>query len=586
MKRSCRGGNMYNQRYNEWLEKVTPAEKKEMLSMSDNEKKERFSLELAFGTAGMRGELGVGTFRMNIYNIRRATMGLAKYICDLGIAAMKKGVVISYDTRRYSREFALAVAEVLSYYKINSFIFEDVRPVPICSYAIREIGSIAGVMITASHNPKEYNGYKVYGEDGAQMSPEATAVVVKYIKEQKDYFAVPYDEINFDSFEKGAYGKKLNKYTTIISADIDEGYYQELEKLMLSPEIVKAKGKDIKLVYTPIHGSGYIPVTTMFKRMGINAHVVEAQKNPDTEFSTVPAPNPENPKAIAMGIEEGNKIGADVVLGTDPDADRLGVAVRNDEGEFILLTGNQIGIMLLDYIITRRKEKGTLPENAALVKTIVTSTLADRIAEANGVTVFNVLTGFKFIGEKMTEWAETGEYTYIFGFEESFGSLCGTYARDKDAVVASIMFAEMLLYLENKGSSVYKRLMEIMDEYGYYTEKNSAAAYKGLSGMETMANVMAKVRSMDITEVAGEEVLYVADYLSGVIKYANGSIGYTGLPESNVIYLGLEDEQFICIRPSGTEPQLKIYVLVYENTKEKSQAKADKLMDAVKEMLK
>ena len=577
---------MYNQRYNEWLEKVTPAEKKEMLSMSDNEKKERFSLELAFGTAGMRGELGVGTFRMNICNIRRATMGLAKYICDLGIAAMKKGVVISYDTRRYSREFALAVAEVLSYYKINSFIFEDVRPVPICSYAIREIGSIAGVMITASHNPKEYNGYKVYGEDGAQMSPEATAVVVKYIKEQKDYFAVPYDEINFDSFEKGAYGKKLNKYTTIISADIDEGYYQELEKLMLSPEIVKAKGKDIKLVYTPIHGSGYIPVTTMFKRMGINAHLVEAQKNPDTEFSTVPAPNPENPKAIAMGIEEGNKIGADVVLGTDPDADRLGVAVRNDEGEFILLTGNQIGIMLLDYIITRRKEKGTLPENAALVKTIVTSTLADRIAEANGVTVFNVLTGFKFIGEKMTEWAETGEYTYIFGFEESFGSLCGTYARDKDAVVASIMFAEMLLYLENKGSSVYKRLMEIMDEYGYYTEKNSAAAYKGLSGMETMANVMAKVRSMDITEVAGEEVLYVADYLSGVIKYANGSIGYTGLPESNVIYLGLEDEQFICIRPSGTEPQLKIYVLVYENTKEKSQAKADKLMDAVKEMLK
>ncbi|HQC55361.1 MAG TPA: phospho-sugar mutase [Clostridia bacterium] len=576
---------MYNQRYDEWLGKVTPAEREELLGMSDNEKKERFSLELAFGTAGMRGELGMGTFRMNIYNIRRATMGLAKYICDLGKDAMKKGVVISYDTRRFSREFALAVAEVLSYYKVNSFIFEDVRPVPICSYAIREIGTIAGVMITASHNPKEYNGYKVYGEDGAQMSPEATAVVVKYIKEQKDYFAVPYEKIDFDSFEKGAYGKKLNKYTTIISQDIDEGYYQELEKLMLSPEIVKAKGKDIKLVYTPIHGSGYIPVTTMFKRLGINAHVVEAQKYPDTEFSTVPAPNPENPKAIAMGIEEGNKIGADVVLGTDPDADRLGVAVRNDEGEFILLTGNQIGIMLLDYIITRRKEKGTLPKNAALVKTIVTSTLADRIAEANGVTVFNVLTGFKFIGEKMTEWAETGEYTYIFGFEESFGSLCGTYARDKDAVVASVMFAEMLLYLENKGSSVYKRLMEIMDEYGYYTEKNSAAAYKGLSGMETMAKVMAKVRGMSITEIAGEEVLYVADYLSGAVKYANGSIGYTGLPESNVIYLGLEDEQFICIRPSGTEPQLKIYVLVYADTKEKSQAKADKLMAAVKEML-
>lgn len=576
---------MFEIRFKEWLGKVTPEEKKELQSISENEIKERFSLELAFGTAGMRGEIGIGTFRMNTYTVRRATMGLAKYICDLGEKAKKRGVVISYDTRRFSREFALEVAGVLAYYQIKAYIFEDVRPVPICSFAIRKLGAISGVMITASHNPKEYNGYKVYGEDGAQMSPEATEVVVKYIDAQKDYFAVPYVEMDINAFNKQSFGEKLNDYVEVISKDIDEMYFQELENLMLSPEIVKEKGGSIKLVYTPLHGSGYMPVTTMFRRMGIAANVVESQVAPDSEFSTVPAPNPENPKALERGVLEGEKIGADVVLATDPDADRLGVAVRNERGEFVLLTGNQIGVLLLDYIITRRKERGDLPQNAALVKTIVTTTLADRIAHANGVTVFNVLTGFKFIGEKMTEWAKTKEYTYIFGFEESYGSLCGTYARDKDAVVASVMFAEMLLYLESKGSSVYKRLSEIMKEYGYYSEENSSATYKGLSGMETMKNVMKNVRAIAIENIGGEDVLFVADYLSGVVKYADGKIGYTGLPETDAVYFGLKDEQFICIRPSGTEPKLKIYVLVFEDTEEKSRARAKKLMVATKEML-
>lgn len=576
---------MYKERYAEWLSKVDTEERKEMEAFSENDIKERFSLELAFGTAGMRGEIGMGTFRMNKYAVRRASAGLAEYICSLGEEAKSRGVVISYDTRRLSREFALNVAEVLSYYKVKSHIFEDVRPVPICSFAIRELKAVAGVMITASHNPKEYNGYKVYGEDGAQMSPEPTAEVVKYINKHQDYFSVPFTKIPFDLFKKESFGGKLNEFVSVISKDIDELYFNELEKLMLSPEIVKAKGKSIKLVYTPIHGSGYMPVTTMFKRLGINANVVKEQAFPDTEFSTVAVPNPENAATLAMGVAEGDKIGADVVLGTDPDADRLGVAIRNNEGKFILLTGNQIGILLLDYIIRRRKEKGILPKNAAIVKTIVTSTLADRIAQTNGVTVFNVLTGFKFIGEKMTEWAETGEYTYIFGFEESYGSLCGTYARDKDAVVASVMFAEMLLYLENKGSSVYRRLEEIMAEYGNYSENNSSTTYKGLSGMEIMANAMKNLRSMDIKEIGGEKVLSVADYISGDIKHSDGKVTKTGLPQSDVIYLKLEDEQFVCIRPSGTEPKLKIYVLVFDKDKGKSEEKATRIMESAKKLL-
>lgn len=571
-------GGMYKETYNEWLSKVDAIEGMELVLLSESEIKERFTLELAFGTAGMRGEIGIGTFRMNKYAVRRATSGLAQYICTLGEEAKKRGVVISFDTRRYSREFALNVAEVLSYFKVSAHIFEDVRPVPICSFAIRQLNAVAGVMITASHNPKEYNGYKVYGEDGAQMSPGPTEVVVKYIKSQKDYFTVPYKKINLSSFEKGSFGAIIDDYVKVIPQEIDEMYYKELEKLMLSPEIVKEKGRHIKLVYTPIHGSGYIPVTTMFKRLGIAATVVKEQAEPDPEFRTVKAPNPESADTLALGIKEGQRIGADLVLGTDPDADRLGVAVRNNEGNFIILTGNQIGIMLLDYIIQRRKENGTLPKNAAIVKTIVTSTLADRLAKANGVAVFNVLTGFKFIGEKMTEWAESGEYSYIFGFEESYGSLCGTYARDKDAVVASVIFAEMLLYLESKGSSVYQRLQEIMEEYGYYSEKNSSATYKGLSGMETMANAMKDLRKKKIKEIGGQKVLFVADYQSGKVEHFDGKITDTGLPESDVIYLALEDEQFVCIRPSGTEPKLKIYVLVFENNPERSQEKAARIM--------
>jgi phosphoglucomutase len=568
--------------YNAWLKGVSEAERAELVALGGNEKEiaERFARELEFGTAGMRGEVGLGTFRMNIYTVKRATLGLSRYICALGEEAKKQGVVISYDTRRFSKEFAIAAAEVLSSHGIKGYIFEGVRPVPMCSFAVRYYKAKAGIMITASHNPKEYNGYKVYGEDGAQMALEDTAEVVKYIKEITDYFDITSDKIAETDFA-GKDGLALTKYITVIGKTVDDAYYDEILKLV--PDI---KGnKDIKLVYTPIHGSGYIPVTTVFKRLGINAAIVEEQALPDTEFSTVKVPNPENADTLKMGMELGDKIGADVVLGTDPDCDRLGVAVRNNEGNFVLLTGNQIGILLLDYIIEMKKQSGTLPKNAALVKTIVTSTLADRLAESRGVKVFNVLTGFKYIGEKIKQWEESGEYEYLFGFEESYGSLAGTHSRDKDAVVASMLFAAMHMHHESNGISVYQRLIQLFEEFGYYAECNSSTEYKGLGGMEFMAGIMAKLRSLAIKDFAGYKIVYTADYLSGVIRYTDGRVDKTSLPATDAVYYGLEEGQFVCIRPSGTEPKLKIYVLVFDRSAARSGVKAAAIMEAVKSLL-
>jgi len=576
------GGRKMSDIYNAWLKGVSEAERAELVALGGNEKEiaERFARELEFGTAGMRGEVGLGTFRMNIYTVKRATLGLSRYICALGEEAKKQGVVISYDTRRFSKEFAIAAAEVLSSHGIKGYIFEGVRPVPMCSFAVRYYKAKAGIMITASHNPKEYNGYKVYGEDGAQMALEDTAEVVKYIKEITDYFDITSDKIAETDFA-GKDGLALTKYITVIGKTVDDAYYDEILKLV--PDI---KGnKDIKLVYTPIHGSGYIPVTTVFKRLGINAAIVEEQALPDTEFSTVKVPNPENADTLKMGMELGDKIGADVVLGTDPDCDRLGVAVRNNEGNFVLLTGNQIGILLLDYIIEMKKQSGTLPKNAALVKTIVTSTLADRLAESRGVKVFNVLTGFKYIGEKIKQWEESGEYEYLFGFEESYGSLAGTHSRDKDAVVASMLFAAMHMHHESNGISVYQRLIQLFEEFGYYTECNSSTEYKGLGGMEFMAGIMAKLRSLAIKDFAGYKIVYTADYLSGVIRYTDGRVDKTSLPATDAVYYGLEEGQFVCIRPSGTEPKLKIYVLVFDRSAARSGVKAAAIMEAVKSLL-
>ena len=570
----------YKENYEKWLGSCTEEEKKQLLAIADDDKeiRERFTLPLAFGTAGMRGTIALGISNMNVYTVARATKGLADYVNGLGKEQAERGVVVSYDTRRMSFEFALITARVLAANKIKVRLFEDVRPVPMCSYAVRHTNAIAGVMITASHNPKEYNGYKVYGEDGAQMSPEATAVVVDFI-DKTDYFGIALADVKTCERNeiKGKDNFALNDYITVIGKSLDEDYYAEISKLSLSPEAVKAEGAKMKLVYSPIHGSGYVPVTTMLSRMGIKAEVVEEQKDPDTEFSTVQMPNPEQPDALALGIKLADKISADVVIGTDPDCDRMGVAVRDDKGEFVLLTGNQIGALLLDYILLRHKERGDLPANGAVVKTIVTTNLADKIAKSYGMTVYDVLTGFKFIGEKIKEWEGSGKHTFMFGYEESYGYLSGTHARDKDAVVASMLFSEMVCYYQYIGKKLYDRLQEIFEKYGYFAETSKSFAFKGLDGMQKMADIMEKARKEYFDEFAGIKTVSKLDFKKRVEVFADGKTAPITLPETNVIKYTLGNDEWVCIRPSGTEPKLKVYVSVNA----KSAKEADERRKAV-----
>ena len=573
----------YRKNYAEWLENCDEDGKKELLAIRDDEKeiKERFTLPLAFGTAGMRGTIALGISNMNLYTVARATKGLADYVNGLGKAEAERGVVVSYDTRRKSFDFALITARVLAANKIKVRLFEDVRPVPMCSYAVRHTNAIAGVMITASHNPKEYNGYKVYGEDGAQMSPEATAVVVDFI-DKTGYFGIELADVKTSerSDIKGKDNFALNEYITVIGKSLDEDYYAEISKLSLSPEAVAAEGAKMKLVYSPIHGSGYVPVTTMLSRMGIKVEVVEEQKNPDTEFSTVQMPNPEQPDALALGIKLADRISADVVIGTDPDCDRMGVAVRDDKGKFTLLTGNQIGALLLDYILLRHKERGDLPANGAVVKTIVTTSLADKIAKSYGMTVYDVLTGFKFIGEKIKEWEQNGKHTFMFGYEESYGYLSGTHARDKDAVVASMLFSEMVCYYQYKGKKLYDRLQEIFAKYGYFAETSKSFAFKGLDGMQKMADIMEKARNEYFDEFAGIKTVSKLDFKKRVETFADGRTAEITLPQTNVIKYTLGNDEWVCIRPSGTEPKLKVYVSVNADSAKKANERRKAVLEA------
>ncbi|MBQ8658877.1 MAG: phospho-sugar mutase, partial [Clostridia bacterium] len=452
----------YRKNYQNWLtdERLCEEGKKELAAIATDEKEQeyRFGGELEFGTAGMRGVIGYGMNMMNVYTVMRATQGLSEFVKSLGKSAMTRGVVISYDTRRKSEEFAKAAAGVLAANGIKAYLFTDVHPVPMLSYAVRYLKTIAGVMITASHNPKEYNGYKVYGEDGAQMSPEDTEKVVDYINAITDYLSVE--------------ALKESELIVPVSDKLDEDYIKELSSLTLSPEAVKKCGADLKLVYTPVHGSGYRPVMAILKKLGINVTVVEEQTKKDTEFSTVKVPNPEFKETLSMGIALANKIDADVVFGTDPDSDRLGVAIKNEEGEFVALSGNQVGILLLDYILTRLAEDGKMPNNAAVVKSFVTTGMAKALCDDYGVALYETPVGFKFIGEKIKQWEADGKHTYVFGFEESCGYLRGTHARDKDAVVASMLCAEMVCYYVSVGKTVYGRLQEIYQKYGYVLDKN------------------------------------------------------------------------------------------------------------------
>lgn len=561
--------------YDNWLTSpyLCPEGVKELREISDDDKaiEYAFGAELEFGTAGMRGIIGYGTNKMNIYTVRRATQGLAEFIKAKGYSAMKKGVAISYDTRRNSELFARTAAGVLLYNDIKVYVYPEPRPVPMLSYAVRKLGCCAGIMITASHNPKEYNGYKVYGADGAQMSVEDTAEVVKYISAVTDYFSVK--ETQVKEIKKRGNPAALS----VIDKRTEKSYYDELVKLTLSKKAVKEVGKKIKIVYTPVHGSGFVPVTTILKRLKIRVTPVEEQTNPDPDFSTVEVPNPEFKETLKMGIALADKIKADVVFGTDPDCDRLGVAVRNDDGEFVALTGNQTGVLLLDYILLRLRAENKTPTNGVVIKSFVSTGLAALVCDNYGVELVETPVGFKFIGEKIKEYEADGSHTFIFGFEESCGYLRGTHARDKDAVVASMLFAEMTCYYQSVGKSVYGRLKEIYDKYGYVADVTDSVKYSGLNAMSDMNAAVERMREKKVENVGIYSISAVRDYLKGE-RTSGGEVKKLDISGVNCLYYELLSGGFICLRPSGTEPKLKIYYSV----KAKDKAHADKAIEELR----
>ena len=565
----------YQSIYQSWVDdpRLAEADRAELKAIASDEKEKeyRFGGELEFGTAGMRGIIGCGMNMMNVYTVMRATQGLSEYIKTLSEEEQKKGVVISYDTRRNSRLFAEKAAGVLAKNGIKAYLFGDVHPVPMLSYAVRYLGTVAGIMITASHNPKEYNGYKVYGEDGAQMSPEATKIVVGFIEKITDYLSVTGDE--------------KSPLIVPVPAEVDDTYIAELKKLTLSAEAVRKCGKDLKLVYTPVHGSGYVQVTRILRELGINVTVVEEQTTKDTEFSTVAVPNPEFKETLSMGIALANKIHADVVFGTDPDSDRLGVAVKNEKGEFVALSGNQVGILLLDYILTRLKEENALPANAAVVKSFVTTGMAKAICADFGVALFETPVGFKFIGEKIKQWEQDGSHTYVFGFEESCGYLRGTHARDKDAVVASMLCAEMVCYYTYIGKTVWGRLQEIYAKYGFVLDKNESIQYSGLNAMKEMNAVVDALKTVNVAAFGPFKVEAVRDYSADLRRTLDGKTEPLNIPKCNCVYYELEGGSFVCVRPSGTEPKLKIYYSIKAPTEAAAEEALAACKTSVKELL-
>lgn len=562
---------MYKEVYEEWCnsERLSVCDKKELASIENDEKaiEYRFGKDLEFGTAGMRGIIGMGTNMMNVFTVRRATQGLADYMKTLGKRAVKRGVVISYDTRRMSYEFAYNAAVVLVSNGIKTYLFKEVHPVPMLSFAVRERRAFAGIMITASHNPKEYNGYKIYGRDGAQMSVEATARLVEYI-----------NAVGSPVSGKIVYDENKNKNIIYTPNSVDKKYYATIKKLCLSRKEVKAVGKTVKFVYTPVHGSGYIPVTTILKKIGVNAILVPEQVNKDPEFSTVKVPNPEYKETLELAIKMADFKQADVAIGTDPDCDRLGVAVRNDKGEFTVLTGNQTGALLLDYVLRRLKETGKLDRRGFVVKSFVSTSMAKLIADDYGVTLYDVPVGFKYIGEKIKQYDDSGKGKFLFGFEESCGYLRGTHCRDKDAVVASMLLAEMVCYYTYRKEGVYQRLCELYEKYGFVYDHTDCKIYGGLNAMRDMNAVVERVRETNVKSLGNLKVLATRDYLKLIRTTAEGSSEEIDCSSCNAVYFELEGGGFVCLRPSGTEPKLKIYYSLPAENEEK----AEELLAAVK----
>ena len=565
----------YLKNYEKWIasDVVSDTDKQELFDVKNDTKEleDRFYRDLEFGTAGMRGVLGIGTNRLNIYNVRHATAGVAEYVNKEGETAKKKGVLIGYDTRIMSREFAEETAKVLADAGIKVFLFDTVHSVPEVSFGIRTLGCAAGVMITASHNPKEYNGYKVYGPDGGQLPPEAVQTVIDAMADT-DIFSVEYMELS-DALKSG-----IVEY---VGAELNEMFFLEtIQKQQLNPDAVKEVADTFKLIYSPLHGTGSRPVKEILKRIGFkNVLVVKEQDTEDGNFPTVKSPNPENAEAFTIAIEMAKENDVDFIIGTDPDCDRVGVVVRDADGVYRTLTGNQTGALLVEYILRSKSEQGTLPKDGVVIKTIVTTELAAKIAESYGIEIMNVFTGFKYIGEKMTEFAEKKNHTYLIGFEESYGYLVGTHARDKDGVVASMLIAEMAAYYKTKGKSLYEAMQDIYKKYGYFVEQTNAYTMPGKDGMERMANILNSLRDNAPTTINGLEVIKTTDYLTQTISYkCGGTKPLEGLPKSNVLRYDLSDEKsYFIVRPSGTEPKIKLYL----GTSAGSIDEAQKIIDGI-----
>ena len=570
----------YQEKYQTWLANpiFDQKTKEELESIKGNEAeiKDRFYKDLEFGTAGLRGIIGAGTNRMNKYTVGKATQGLANFIKKEG--GEQRGVAISFDSRIMSEEFSKEVALCLNANGIKTYRFESLRPVPELSFAVRELGCIAGIMITASHNPPEYNGYKVYWEDGAQIVAPKDQLIIQEVNQIED-FSVIKTMKQEDAEKEGLYHE--------IGSEIDQKYYQQLEKLVLNPEIIHEVQKDLKIVYTPLHGTGNIPVRTVLKELGFeNVYVVKEQELPDGKFPTVDYPNPEDPKAFALALKLAKEVDADIILATDPDADRLGIFTKDTKtGEYKTFTGNMTALLIAEYELSQKKEKGILPANGAIIKTIVSSNLTDAIAQEYQMKLFEVLTGFKYIGEKIKEFEQTGKYEYVFGFEESYGCLIGTHARDKDGIVAVMALCEAAAYYKKQGLSLWDQMIRIYEKYGYYKEEQISIVLKGADGAEQIKQMMEKMRNHPPKQIGKYTVKEIRDYQRNeVLDVTTGKTTETGLPKSNVLYYDLGDGAWCCARPSGTEPKIKFYIGVKENSMEEAEKEVKKLAEELKKM--
>ena len=556
----------YNEEYQKWINSnfIDEDTKEELKKVRDDEKEiqDRFYKNLEFGTAGLRGVIGAGTNRMNKYTVSKATQGLANFIIKQN--GQSKGVAIAYDSRHMSKEFSEIAANCLNANGIKSYVFESLRPVPELSYAVRKLGCIAGIMITASHNPPKYNGYKVYWEDGAQIVAPYDKLIIEEVNSIEDYEQAKTMDKN-KAVELGLYN--------VIGKEIDDSYIEELKKLCLNPEKIKQQ-ENLKIVYTPLHGTGNLPVKRILKEIGFkNVYVVPEQEMPNGDFPTVDYPNPEDKKAFKLALDLAKKEDADLVLATDPDADRLGVYAKDTKtGKYMPFTGNMSGMLIAEYVLSQRKEKGILPSNGALITTIVSTDLAKAIAKEYNLKVFEVLTGFKYIGEKIKQFEENKDYTYQFGFEESYGFLVGTHARDKDAIAAVMMLCEAAAYYKCNGITLWDQMLNIYKKYGYYKEDTVSLTFEGADGAKKIQNILNNLRENPLTQIGNYKVLEFRDYKEEKIKdLKTGKETKTDLPNSNVLYYVLENVCWCCIRPSGTEPKIKFYMGVKENTEEKAE---------------